>query len=177
MSKSLHLTLSWFTSNGSQSQMSCSYSTLRRGSAGCRTPSWTGTIFSEIEQQKIHVLKGRYLLTRDKSGTCCTLLCVWHKPMAWHATCYCCVTRAPTEVTWRVISRNTQETTILKWNKCKQMEQRPLSWHKPSAYTTTVSVNSFYSGTTAHASTQRMVVCTWIAKLGGTRQSGESNTP
>jgi hypothetical protein len=27
------------------------------------------------------------------------------------------------------LTRNAQETTILKWNKCKQMEQRPLSWH------------------------------------------------
>jgi hypothetical protein len=56
MSKSLNLTLSWFTSNGTRSQMSCSYYTSRRGSAGSRTPSWTGTIFNEIEQQKIHIL-------------------------------------------------------------------------------------------------------------------------
>jgi hypothetical protein len=47
----------------------------------------------------------------------------------------------------------------------------------PSAYTTTVSVNSFYSETTAYASIQRIVVWTWIEKLGGTRQPVECNTP
>jgi hypothetical protein len=47
----------------------------------------------------------------------------------------------------------------------------------PSVYTTRVSGNSFYTGTTAYASVQRIVVWTWIAKLGGTRQPGECNTP
>jgi hypothetical protein len=46
----------------------------------------------------------------------------------------------------------------------------------PSAYTTE-SVSSFYSGTTAYASIQRIVVWTLVAKLGGTRQTVECNTP
>jgi hypothetical protein len=41
--------------------------------------------------------------------------------------------RAPTSDVTRDLAsdltRDTQETTILKWNKCKQMVQRPLSWH------------------------------------------------
>jgi hypothetical protein len=47
----------------------------------------------------------------------------------------------------------------------------------PSAYTTTESGNSFYSGTTAYASTQRIVLCTRMTKLGGTRQPAECNNP
>jgi hypothetical protein len=88
MSKSLHLTLSWFTWNGTRSQMFCSYSTSRRGSAGSRTPSSTGTIFNEIEQQKIHTLSADiyWHVTEVEPVALCYVT-----QTNGVASCYCCV--------------------------------------------------------------------------------------